>query len=48
MNDSVTKSKVIAFKDLVAQSLSPRYYEMMEEKRKRWAAEDAAKQKNEK
>lgn len=51
MNDSVTKSKVIAFKDLgikspIAQGISPKYYEMAEARRKRWAEEDAEKAKN--
>jgi hypothetical protein len=50
MNDSVTKSKIIAFKDLgikspISQGLSPKYYEMAEARRKRWAEEDAEKAK---
>lgn len=50
MNDAVTKSKRISFKDLgikspVAQGISSKYYEMAEERRQRWAKEDAEKAK---
>ncbi len=51
MKNQVTKSARIAFKDLgikspVSQSMSPKYYEKMEETRARWAKEDAEKAKN--
>ena len=50
MNNTITKSKRISFKDLgikspVAQGISPAYYTRMEENRKRWAKEDAEKAK---
>jgi hypothetical protein len=44
MNDSVTKSKRLTSKEAGLKwgiGISPKYYEMAEARRKRWAEEDA-------